>query len=45
LGQSAFDGWRRSNVVTAVEIKDRHAADTNLLPYLVDMTAENFDST
>jgi transposase len=33
----------RTNVVTSVEIKDRHAADTKSLPYLVDMTAENFD--
>ena len=32
----------RTNVVTAVEIRDRHAADTKSLPYLVDMTAENF---
>ena len=31
-----------TNVVTAVEIKGRHAADTKSLPYLVDMTAENF---
>ena len=32
----------RTNIVTAVEIRDRHAADTKSLPYLVDMTAENF---
>jgi hypothetical protein len=32
----------RTNVVTAVEIRDRYAADTKSLPYLVDMTAENF---
>jgi transposase len=32
----------RTNVVTSVEIRDRHAADTKALPYLVDMTAENF---
>src|SRR5262245_57684105 len=32
----------RTNVITAVEIRDRHAADTKSLPYLVDMTAENF---
>ena len=32
----------RTHVVTAVEIRDRHAADTKALPYLVDMTAENF---
>jgi transposase len=32
----------RTNVVTSVEIRDRHAADTKSLPYLVDMTAENF---
>ena len=32
----------RTHVVTAVEIKGRHAADTKSLPYLVDMTAENF---
>jgi transposase len=31
-----------THVVTAVEIRDRHAADTKSLPYLVDMTAENF---
>ena len=31
-----------TNVVTAVEIKGRHAADTRSLPYLVDKTAENF---
>jgi transposase len=32
----------RTNVVTSVEIRDRYAADTKSLPYLVDMTAENF---
>ena len=32
----------RTNVVTSVEIRDRHAADTKSLPYLVDMTAESF---
>src|SRR5262245_14052092 len=32
----------RTHVVTAVEIRERHAADTKSLPYLVDMTAENF---
>jgi transposase len=32
----------RTNVVTPVEIRDRHAADTKSLPYLMDMTAENF---
>jgi transposase len=32
----------RTNVVTSVEIRDRRAADTKSLPYLVDMTAENF---
>jgi len=32
----------QTNVVTAVEIKGRHAADTRALPYLVDMTADNF---
>lgn len=32
----------KTNIVTAVEIRDRHAADTKSLPYLVDMTAEHF---
>jgi transposase len=32
----------RTNVVTAVEIKGRHAADTRSLPYLVELTAANF---
>ena len=32
----------RTHIVTAVEIRDRYAADTRSLPYLVDMTAENF---
>jgi hypothetical protein len=32
----------RTNVITSVEICDRHAADTKSFPYLVDLTAENF---
>src|SRR5262245_13395458 len=32
----------RTNVVTSVQIRDRRAADTKSLPYLVDTTAENF---
>jgi len=32
----------RTNIVTAVEIKDRDASDTKLLPALVDATAMNF---
>ena len=32
----------RTNIVTAVEIKDKNASDTKLLPALVDATAENF---
>jgi transposase len=32
----------RTNIVTAVEIKDRDASDTKLLPALVDATAKNF---
>ena len=32
----------RTNIVTAVEIKDRDASDTKLLPPLVDTTAKNF---
>jgi hypothetical protein len=32
----------RTNVVTSVEIRDRHAVDTKSLPYLVEMTAESF---
>ncbi|HXL68808.1 MAG TPA: transposase [Xanthobacteraceae bacterium] len=32
----------RTNIVTAVEIKDKDASDTKLLPALVDATAENF---
>jgi transposase len=32
----------RTNIVTAVEIKDKDASDTKLLPSLVDATAENF---
>jgi len=32
----------RTNVVTPVEIRDRPAADTKSLPYLMDMTAESF---
>ena len=33
----------RTNIVTAVEIKDRDASDTKLLPAMVDATAENFE--
>ena len=32
----------RTNIVTAVEIKDKNASDTKLLPALVDATAKNF---
>lgn len=32
----------KTNIVTAVEIKDQHAADTKLLPPLVEKTARNF---
>ena len=32
----------RTNIVTAVEIKDRDASDTKLLPPLVNTTAQNF---
>lgn len=32
----------RTNIVTAVEIKDKDASDTPLLPPLVDATAKNF---
>jgi transposase len=32
----------KTNVVTAVEIHDRNASDTKLLPALVDSTAQNF---
>lgn len=32
----------RTNIVTAVEIRDKDASDTKLLPALVDATAENF---
>ncbi len=32
----------KTHVVTAVEIKDKDASDTKLLPALVDHTAENF---
>lgn len=32
----------RTHIVTAVEIKDKDASDTKLLPALVDATAENF---
>jgi transposase len=32
----------KTNIVTAVEIRDRDASDTKLLPALVDRTAENF---
>lgn len=33
----------RTNVVTAVEIRDRYAADTKELPHLLRLTAENFN--
>jgi transposase len=33
----------RTNIITAVEIKDQHAADAPQLPALVDATAKNFD--
>jgi len=32
----------RTNIVTAVEIRDKDASDTKLLPVLVDATADNF---
>jgi transposase len=32
----------RTNIVTAVEIRDKDASDTKLLPELVDATAKNF---
>jgi transposase len=32
----------RTNIVTAVEIRDKDASDTKLLPALVDKTAKNF---
>ncbi|MGA7329692.1 MAG: transposase, partial [Rhodomicrobium sp.] len=32
----------RTNIVTAVEIRDKDASDTKLLPDLVDSTAKNF---
>jgi transposase len=32
----------RTHIVTAVEIKDKDASDTKLLPALVDATAQNF---
>lgn len=32
----------KTNIVTAVEIRDRDASDTKLLPALVDATAQNF---
>jgi len=32
----------RTNIVTAVEILDKDASDTKLLPALVDATAQNF---
>ncbi|MEX2315871.1 MAG: transposase [Pirellulales bacterium] len=32
----------KTNIVTAVEIRDKDASDTKLLPDLVDTTAENF---
>jgi transposase len=31
-----------TNIVTAVEIRDKDASDTKLLPHLVDATAQNF---
>jgi transposase len=33
----------KTNVVTAVEIREKDASDTKLLPYLVDATAAHFD--
>ncbi len=33
----------RTNIVTAVEIRDKDASDTKLLPALVDATAKNFN--
>ena len=33
----------KTNIVTAVEIRDKDASDTKLLPALVDATAENFN--
>jgi transposase len=35
----------RTNIVTAVEIRDKDASDTKLLPDLVDTTAKNFTIT
>jgi transposase len=35
----------RTNIVTAVEIRDKDASDTKLLPALVDATAKNFRLT
>jgi hypothetical protein len=32
----------RTNIVTAVEIRDKDASDTKLLPDLVDTTAKKF---
>ena len=32
----------KTNIVTAVEIRDKDASDTKLLPDLVDATAKNF---
>ena len=32
----------QTNIVTAVEIRDKDASDTKLLPALVDATAKNF---
>ncbi len=32
----------RTHIVTAVEIRDKDASDTKLLPHLVDATAANF---
>jgi transposase len=33
----------KTHIVTAVEIRDKNASDTKLLPALVDATAENFE--
>ena len=33
----------KTNVVTAVEIREKHTADSNMLPPLVETTAQNFD--
>jgi hypothetical protein len=34
----------RTNIVTAVEIRDKDASDTKLLPAMVESTARNFAS-